>query len=109
MTGVGRGGGRRKKEEKPLTCRPPSAWDRLGGYVKLLMARNTRQVLGDEGAREHSTVVTGWMPGGNGGGGTGQAYRVARAYGVPVVDLARGARLDAHTPAWVREVVEQAR
>ena len=85
------------------------AWDRLGGYVKLLMARNTHQVLGDEGAREPSLAVIGWTPGGNGGGGTGQAYRVARAYGVPVVDLAGGGRFDAHTPAWVREVAEQAR
>ena len=85
------------------------AWDRLGGDVKLLMARNTHQVLGDEGAREPSMVVIGWTPGGRGGGGTGQAYRVARAYGVPVVDLARGGRFDAHTPAWVRRMVEQAR
>ena len=85
------------------------AWDRLGGDVKRLMARTTHQVLGDEGARAPSMVVIGWTPGGNGGGGTGQAYRIARAYGVPVVDLARGGRFDVHTPAWVRRMVEQAR
>ena len=85
------------------------AWDRLGGDVKLLMARNTHQVLGDEGAGTPSMVVIGWTPGGNGGGGTGQAYRIARAYGVPMVDLARGGRFDAHTPAWVHRMVEQAR
>ena len=45
------------------------AWDRLGGYVKLLMARNTHQVLGDEGARAPSMVVIGWTPGGKRGRG----------------------------------------
>ena len=85
------------------------AWDGLGGYVKLLMARNTHQVLGDEDAQAPSIVVIGWTPGGSGGGGTGQAYRLARAYGVPVVDLARGGRFDAHTPALVRRIVERAR
>lgn len=85
------------------------AWDGLDGYVKLLMARNTHQVLGDEGARAPSIVVIGWTPGGSGGGGTGQAYRLARAHGVPVVDLAMGGRSDAGTPARVRRIVEQAR
>ena len=79
----------------------------LDGYVMLLMARNTRQVLGDEGAQAPGIVVIGWTPGGS--GGTGQAYRLARAYGVPVVDLARGGRFDAHTPALVRRIVERAR
>ena len=55
------------------------AWDRLGGYVKLLMARNTHQVLGDEGAGEPSLAVIGMDAGRErGAGGTGQAYRVAR-------------------------------
>ena len=85
------------------------AWDGLDGYVKLLMARNTHQVLGDEGARAPSIVVIGWTPGGSGGGGTGQAYRLARAHGVPVVDLAMGGRFDAGAPARVRRIVEQAR
>lgn len=85
------------------------AWDRLGGYVKLLMARNTHQVLGEEDAQAPSIAVIGWTPGGRGGGGTGQAYRLARAYGVPVVDLARGGRFDPRTPALVRRIVEQAR
>ena len=45
------------------------AWDRLGGDVKLLMARNTHQVLGDEGAGAPSMVVIGWTPGGRVGRG----------------------------------------
>ena len=85
------------------------AWDRLGGYVKLLMARNTHQVLGDEDAQAPSIVVIGWTPGGSGGRGIGQAYRLARAYGVPVVDLARGGRFDVHTPALVRRIVDRTR
>ena len=73
------------------------------------MARNARQKLGDEGAQAPGVVVIGWTPEGSGGGSAGQAYRVARAVGVPVVDRARGGRLDTHTPALVRRIVEQAR
>lgn len=92
---------------RALGRRHHPAWDRLDGYVKLLMARNIH--LGDEGAQTPGIVVIGWTPGGSGNGGTGQAYRLARAYGVPVVDLARGGRLDPHTPARVRRIAEQAR
>lgn len=73
------------------------------------MACNTRHVLGDEDVQAPSTVVIGWTPGGSGDGGTGQAYRLARAHGFPVVDLAMGGRFDAGTPARVRRNVDQAR
>ena len=71
------------------------------------MARNTRQVPGDEGAQAPGIVVIGWTSGGS--GGAGQAYRVARAYGIPVADSARGGRFDTHTPALVRRIVEWTR
>ena len=70
---------------RALDRRHHPAWDRLDGYVKLLMARNTHR----------------------GGEGTGQAYRLGRAYGFPVVDLARGGQLDPHAPALVRRLVER--
>lgn len=91
---------------RALGRRHHPAWDRLDGYVKLLMARNTHQVLGDEGAQTPGIVVMGWTPGVRGGGGTGQAYRLARAYRVPVVDLARGGWLDPYTPARLRRIAE---
>ena len=41
---------------------------------------------------------------------TGSAFTsVLRGAGVGEVDLTRGSRFDAHTPAWVRRMVEQAR
>ena len=73
------------------------AWDRLGGYVKLLMARNTHQVLGDEGAQAPSIVVIGWTPGGSGGvwgagGGLGEGRAVRCAHsGAGAADRGAGA------------------
>jgi hypothetical protein len=63
-------------------------WDKLQPQIKPLHARNVHQVLG-ENLDTPSTFVIGWTPGGNGKGGTGQAYRVARGYNVPVFDLYR--------------------
>jgi hypothetical protein len=65
------------------------AWDRLSAGGKSLHARNVHQILGpDVTAPALSRFVLCWTPGGEGGGGTGQAIRIAGAYGVPVFDLA---------------------
>lgn len=65
------------------------AWDRLSEAARKLMARNTHQVLGDDVLRseQYSRFVLCWTPRGSGSGGTGQAIRIARAYGIPVFDL----------------------
>ena len=65
------------------------AWDRLGRGARLLHGRNTHIVLGrdclpDEAVR----FVVGWTPQAREVGGTAQAIRLARYYGIEVFNLA---------------------
>ncbi len=60
----------------------------LSPVGRKLMARNGSQVFGTE-FREPSDLVICWTVGGKGGGGTGQAIRLARSVGIPVLDLGR--------------------
>jgi hypothetical protein len=65
------------------------AWSKLSRGARLLHARNVHQVLGlDCRAEDRSIFVVCWTVGAMGSGGTGQAIRIARAYKVPVVDMA---------------------
>lgn len=64
------------------------AWDRLSNTVQLLMVRNSFQVLGPDLETPVRMVIC-WTPNGQGGGGTGQAIRIANHYNVPVIDLGR--------------------
>ena len=70
-----------------IAARLHPAWSRLGPYAQALHGRNTYQVLGED-CKTKSDFVICWTKGGKGQGGTGQAIRVARSYGVPVYDLA---------------------
>jgi hypothetical protein len=55
---------------------------------KKLMARNTHQVLGPNLENiVPSNLVLCWTKGAKGGGGTGQAIRIANAWEIPVYDL----------------------
>ena len=72
----------------PIAKKHHPAWNRCSAFVRNLMARSVHQVMGEEEVGTQSTAVIGWTPGGRGGGGTGQAYRIARSLGVPVLDLA---------------------
>jgi len=54
--------------------------DRLSAGVVKLHARNYNII-------RHAELVICYTPGGNGGGGTGQAIRIARDRGIPVHDL----------------------
>lgn len=69
-------------------------WHNLKYTTKKLMARNTLQVLGQKLDDPVKFVVC-WTPDGslNGisreSGGTGQALRIADAYGIPVFNLQR--------------------
>jgi hypothetical protein len=65
----------------------PRSWHALREPVKRLMTRNSAQILGRGIGEPISAFVICWTPEGKGGGGTGQAIRVARSYGVPVYDL----------------------
>jgi hypothetical protein len=59
---------------------------RLAPYARRLHARNAQIVLGAN-LDDPVAFVLCWTPGGSGSGGTGQAIRIARAYGIPVYDL----------------------
>jgi hypothetical protein len=66
------------------------AWDRCSRGAQALHARNVHQVLGrDVDLADPVKFVVCWTRGGAGGGGTGQALRIARHYHVPIYDLAR--------------------
>lgn len=51
-----------------------------------LMARNGHQIFGDDFTSITDAVIF-CTPGGNSGGGTGQALRIARLVGIPVIDI----------------------
>lgn len=65
------------------------SWGSLSRGAKALHSRNVHQVLGfDVTEPDLSKFVLCWTRNAAGGGGTGQAIRVARTHGVPVFDLA---------------------
>lgn len=61
-------------------------WKSLSEGSKKLHARNAYQVLGKSLDKPVSFVIC-WTPHGEGGGGTGQAIRIAKAYDIPIFDL----------------------
>ena len=69
-------------------------WDNLAPAVRLLMARNTMQILGDDCNNPSEFVICWTKDGVTEGkdttpvtGGTGQAIRVASTYGIPVFNI----------------------
>jgi len=63
-------------------------YDRLKFGVKKLMCRNVYQVLGED-LNTPSKAVVCWTQDALSGGGTGQAIRIANAYSIPVLDMAK--------------------
>jgi len=63
-------------------------WGACDARTRQMHTRNVAQILGHTTPPILSDFVLCWTPGACGGGGTGQAIRIARAYGVPVYDLA---------------------
>jgi len=62
-------------------------WEACGQAARKLHARNTHQILGAERESEMSKLVICWTKDGQATGGTGQAMRVADAYGVEIRNL----------------------
>jgi hypothetical protein len=62
-------------------------WERCSYGARKMHARNGCQILGKD-LKTLATMVVCWTEGGLGGGGTGQAIRIANYYGIPVFDLA---------------------
>lgn len=69
-----------------LAARHHPNWMGLKHGVQKLMARNNCQVLGLNLNSPVKMVIC-WTDKGQGSGGTGQAIRVAKAFGIPVFDL----------------------
>lgn len=59
------------------------AWGNLTQGARRLHARNVHQILGHDVTNPHvSTFIICWTKDGKGGGGTGQALRIAKGYNV---------------------------
>lgn len=68
-----------------ITPDPGNPNDRRAHLMRL-MSRNGNQVFGRDFTNPSCGLVC-WTPGGRGEGGTGQAIRLARSTGIPVLDL----------------------
>lgn len=80
-------------EALELSAQYHPAWDSLKRGAQMLHGRNAHQVLGLYLGDPVEFVLC-WTPEGTGGGGTGQALRIAQAHAVPVYDLARPEALE---------------
>jgi hypothetical protein len=93
--------GRPQPEAYEIAARFHPAWSSLKEGAKALHARNVHQVLGyDVTKPDPSKFLICWTEGGKGGGGTGQALRIAKAYNVRIFDLANR-EAAARISAWV--------
>ncbi len=71
------------------------AWAALSRGARSFHARNVHQILGqDVTTPVLSSFVVCWTPEGSGRGGTGQALRIAKYYGLPIFDLALDVAMD---------------
>ena len=69
-----------------LAARHHPGWRNCGQAARTIHARNVCIVLGPDLATPSEFVIC-WTPDARASGGTGQAVRVARAYGIPVIFL----------------------
>lgn len=63
------------------------AWDKCSNAAKSMHARNVCQIMGEDGNQLVDLVIC-WTKNGKGGGGTGQALRIAKHHKIPIFDLA---------------------
>lgn len=70
-----------------LAAKYHPAWLRCSEAAKKLHARNSHQVMGKDLNTPTDRIIC-WTKNAEGGGGTGQAIRIAQANGIPVHDLA---------------------
>lgn len=79
---------RPQREAYPIAAKHHPAWSRLSPGARSLHARNVHQILGPDVLNPIMTqFVICWTPDGKGGGGTGQAIRIAKFYEIPIFDL----------------------
>lgn len=75
-----------RKEAHEIAAAHHPNWPACDSNARCLHARNVCQVLGANLESPVKLVIC-WTDMGLGGGGTGQAIRIARAYKIPVYDL----------------------
>jgi len=63
-------------------------WGYLKRGARMLMARNSHQVLGAD-LKIPTDVIICWTKGGKGGGGTGQALRISVDHEIPIIDFGK--------------------
>jgi hypothetical protein len=73
-------------EALELAARFHPKWDRCSEHARLLLARNGFQILGPD-LQSPSKFVVCWTCDGKASGGTGQAMRIADAYGITIYNL----------------------
>lgn len=73
-------------EAREIAARHHPAWHRCNEFARKLHARNSHQILGENLDSPVDFVVC-WTPGGQEIGGTSQALRVARHYGIWIENL----------------------
>ena len=86
-----------------LTSKYHPNWKNLKEYVKILMARNANQVLGNDLITPSEFVLC-WTPDGaespkqrsRDTGGTGQAISIAYDHGIPVINM--------KNPLWIERL-----
>jgi hypothetical protein len=76
------------------------AWERCSQGARKLHARNCHQILGLD-LMTPVRFVACWTVAGLGGGGTGQAIRLARRENIPVYDLGLGTNVVFELLAWL--------
>jgi O-acetyl-ADP-ribose deacetylase (regulator of RNase III) len=81
---------------------------KLSPFALKLMARNGSQVFGLDFATPSDAVIC-WTVGGKGGGGTGQAIRLAQSVGIPVIDLGDPELAGASAPDVARRAIDAVR
>ena len=62
-------------------------WERLSAFVKRLHARNAQILAGGDAESAPAKFVIAWTPRSEVVGGTGMSIKMARALGIPVVNL----------------------
>jgi hypothetical protein len=65
----------------------------LSSGAKKLMIRNSHQIFGKD-MNNPSDFVICWTKDGKGGGGTGQALRIAKHYRIPIFDIGNYTNMD---------------
>lgn len=78
-----------EKQAMDIAERFHPAWHHCPRGARLLHTRNVAQILGPD-LNTLTKFVVCWTKNGTGGGGTGQALRIAHYYEIPIFDLGKG-------------------